>query len=412
VQGGAIITYSYDANGNRTMGVSGGTSLSATYDDEDRLITYGSTRFAYTASGDLRSKLTPTGTTDYVYDDVGNLTRVTLPDGRNIDYVIDAQNHRIAKKINGSIVKRWLYDGELRILGEIDASGLVTSRFVYGVRGNVPDYMVQGGYTYRIISDHLGSPRLVIDVNSGAMAQRIDYDEFGKIVNDSNPGFQPFGFAGGLYDTDTSLVRFGARDYDPQTGRFVSKDPILFAGGSTNLYSYTFNDPINFIDPNGMLTIPFVGWVDVGENAGASALGTYADTLADPNAAWYERAAAAVGGFFSALWTPCTSDATFATLSAAYSANAYAGRSFWQYYPADNPAYNSRWLTRGPGWRPPYGVGREAVEKLSLPPYNPATAVRQVPSSWNQFVGGPGTVPPAYGQPGGGVQYIVNGWPQ
>jgi uncharacterized protein RhaS with RHS repeats len=73
--------------------------------------------------------------------------------------------------------------------------------------------------TYRLLSDHLGSPRLVLNTGDGTVAQRIDYDEFGRVLTDTNPGFQPFGFAGGLYDRDTGLVRFGARDYDPLTGR-------------------------------------------------------------------------------------------------------------------------------------------------------------------------------------------------
>ena len=56
--------------------------------------------------------------------------------------------------------------------------------------------------------------------------------------------FQPFGFAGGIYDTDTKLVRFGARDYDPRVGRWTTKDPIRFAAG-VNLYGYALNDPVN-----------------------------------------------------------------------------------------------------------------------------------------------------------------------
>ncbi len=105
--------------------------------------------------------------------------------------------------------------------------------------------------TYRIVSDHLGSPRLVIDVTSGAVMQRMDYDEFGNVILDTNPGFQPFGFAGGIYDRDTGLTRHGARDYDPETGRWTSKDPIKFRGQDTNLYGYVFNDPINGFDLDG-----------------------------------------------------------------------------------------------------------------------------------------------------------------
>jgi RHS repeat-associated protein len=62
----------------------------------------------------------------------------------------------------------------------------------------------------------------------------------------------PFGFAGGLHDRDTGLVRFGARDYDPVIGRWTAKDPIDFAGGDANLYGYVGNDPITFVDPLGL----------------------------------------------------------------------------------------------------------------------------------------------------------------
>ena len=82
----------------------------------------------------------------------------------------------------------------------------------------------------------------------------MDYDAFGNVILDTNPGFQPFGFAGGLYDPDTGLIRFGVRDYDAQTGRWTAKDPLFFAAG-TNLYTYAANDPINRIDPSGMLLI-------------------------------------------------------------------------------------------------------------------------------------------------------------
>jgi RHS repeat-associated protein len=112
--------------------------------------------------------------------------------------------------------------------------------------------MIKGGTTYRIIADHLGSPRLVVDVATGAIAQRLSYDAFGRIEEDTNPGFQPFGFAGGLYDPETGLVRFGARDYDPEIGRWTAKDPLLFHSGSTNLYAYVGNDPVNRIDASGL----------------------------------------------------------------------------------------------------------------------------------------------------------------
>jgi RHS repeat-associated protein len=115
--------------------------------------------------------------------------------------------------------------------------------------------LVKGGTTYRILSDQVGSVRLVVNASTGAVAQRIDYDAFGVVTADTNPGFQPFGFAGGLTDLDTGLVRFGARDYDPRVGRWTSKDPIRFDAGDANLYGYVVGDPISLVDLNGLWSV-------------------------------------------------------------------------------------------------------------------------------------------------------------
>ena len=107
------------------------------------------------------------------------------------------------------------------------------------------------GVNYRFVTDHLGSVRMVINASSGAVVQSINYDEFGIETSNTNPGFQPFGYAGGLYDASTGFVRFGARDYDPSVGRWTAKDPIRFKGG-INFYIYVNNTPINHNDPRGM----------------------------------------------------------------------------------------------------------------------------------------------------------------
>jgi len=254
-------SYGYDTNGNRLNH----NTTTGSYDEQDRLLTYGTASYSYTTNGELLSKTEAGLVTNYTYDVIGNLINVSLPGGMTIDYVIDGRNRRIGKKVDGVLTQGFLYQDQLNPVAELDGTGNIISRFVYGSKANVPDYMIKNNVTYRIVSDHLGSPRLIVNAVDGSIIQQMDYDEFGNITNDTNPGFQPFGFAGGLYDQHTQLTRFGARDYDAQTGRWTNKDPIRFEGGDTNLYGYVLNDPINLIDPEGTIIL----------NTGAAAVGGF-----------------------------------------------------------------------------------------------------------------------------------------
>ena len=246
-----VSTYSYDANGNRLSHTQGTSTTNGSYDDQDRLISYGDATYTYAANGELASKTVGTAITTFQYDVLGNLRQVVLPDGRTVDYVIDVLNRRVGKKVNGLPVQYFLYQDQLKPIAEVADNGTLVSRFVYATHANVPDYLVKSGNTNRIITDHLGSPVMVVNTSTGEIVQQMSYDEFGNVLEDTNPGFQPFGFAGGLYDRDTGLVRFGARDYDPVIGRWTAKDPIAFEIGDMNLYGYVLNNPTNLIDPLG-----------------------------------------------------------------------------------------------------------------------------------------------------------------
>jgi len=254
-----VETYSYDTNGNR---IRGPNNEQGSYDVQDRLTQYGATTYSYTANGELLTRTQNGQTTTYTYDVFSNLTDValpgtgtlggTVPGMTQIRYLIDGQDRRIGKQVDGILVQGFLYQDQLNPVAELDGSGNVVSRFIYGTSDHVPDYMVKGDVTYRIISDHLGSVHLVVNTADGTIAQRMNYDAFGRVTQDTSPGFQPFGFAGGIYDPDTGLVRFGARDYDAETGRWTTKDPIGFEGGSTNLYAYVGNNPVNWTDIIGL----------------------------------------------------------------------------------------------------------------------------------------------------------------
>ena len=246
-----IESYAYDLNGNRVSETVDGVETSSTYDVQDRLIARGTVSYAYDANGAMTQKTSTAGITAYGYDGLGMLSQASLPDGRNVTYLIDSQGHRMAKSIDGARTQGFLYGNSHRVVAELDAAGAVASRFVYA-SGLIPVSMMKGGEQFRIVTDDIGSVRLVVNSTTGNVVQRLDYDAFGNVLVDTNPGFQPFGFAAGLYDVDTGLVRFGVRDYDPASGRFMTRDPLLLAGGAANFYVYAGNDPVNVSDPLGL----------------------------------------------------------------------------------------------------------------------------------------------------------------
>jgi RHS repeat-associated protein len=242
--------YGYDADDNRTTYTNTQGTISPTYDAQDRLLTYGSASFGYTADGELASRTDSSGTTTYTYDALGNLLSVGLSAGTTIGYVVDGENRRVGRLVNGTLSEGLLYKDAINVVAQLDGSGNLAARFVFGAKPNVPDYFTSSAGTFRILRDHLGSPRLIVNVSTGGVVEEIDYDEFGNVTSDTSPGLTPFGFAGGLYEPQTGLVRFGARDYDPTSGRWIAKDPVRFDGGN-NLYVYAGSDPINRTDPNG-----------------------------------------------------------------------------------------------------------------------------------------------------------------
>jgi RHS repeat-associated protein len=256
--------YRYDANGTRNYemnalrGIAGRTF---TYSIEDHLLTAGSVSYLYDYDGFLVSKTDGSDVTQFDYSTRGELKSVTLPGGTSIEYVHDPLGRRIAKKVNGAIVEKYLWQGLTRLLAVYDGSDGLLMRFAYA-DGRMPIAMTRPDGTYYLAYDQVGSLRIVADA-SGNVVKEVVYDAFGNIIIDTAPAFEvPFGFAGGLHDRDTGLVRFGYRDYDPDIGRWTAKDPIFFAGGDTDLYGYSLNDPLKNIDPKGLACGPGSGLGD------------------------------------------------------------------------------------------------------------------------------------------------------
>jgi RHS repeat-associated protein len=252
VGGATVANYGYDLNGNRTSLVSASGSVTGVFDAQDRLLSYGANSYSYSSNGELVRKISGSDTTRYVYDAAGNLLQVRLGGGTTIDYLVDPLNRRIGRKVNGALTRGFLYQSRLAPIAELDGGKSDRNAVRLWHARQRARLHGQAGVTYRLVTDHLGSVRLVVDAATGVVAQRIDYDEFGRVTQNTNPDFQPFGYAGGIYDAATGLVRFGARDYDAETGRWTIKDPVGLSGGSSNLYAYAYEDPINGVDPSGL----------------------------------------------------------------------------------------------------------------------------------------------------------------
>ncbi|HEY4227980.1 MAG TPA: RHS repeat-associated core domain-containing protein, partial [Candidatus Limnocylindrales bacterium] len=250
VNGATTETDTYDAAGNRTSVKRPGGTTTATYDDRDRLVTDGSATFTWADDGQLTKRTDSSGTTAFTFDDFGSLRGAKLAGGRSITYIVDADGRRIGRQVGATLEAGYLYDPAGRVVAETDGSGAVAMQFGYDDMGHLA-LVERGSSTYRVITDPIGSPRFVIDTGTGATVDAITYDAWGRITSETAPGTIPFGFAGGLADPDSGLVHFGARDYDPTTGRWTGPDPIRFAGGDSNLYQYAGSDPVNHVDRSG-----------------------------------------------------------------------------------------------------------------------------------------------------------------
>jgi RHS repeat-associated protein len=246
--GSVVESYAYDENGNRTERTVDGTTEQASYDPGDRLVEQGSRTYGYDADGHVTDRNGDT----LDYSATGELLSATLSGGSSVEYTSDGYGRRVARTAPDGTTTEYLY-------GDPNAPTRVTAvresgewtHYYYDLDGRLYAFE-RGGSWYYVATDQVGTPRVVVD-SSGSVVREIDRDAYGAVRSDSDPAFPlHVGFAGGIPDPETGLVRFGMRDYDPETGRWLARDPMLLAGGQFNFYSYVENDPVNAVDPTGL----------------------------------------------------------------------------------------------------------------------------------------------------------------
>ena len=283
--------YAYNGVGNRTSLTDRRGNQAFGYDNLDRLTSASHPllatpqAFAYDPVGNRTTggrvvnagnQLTADANYTYQYDDNGNLTRKTfLTTGNYSQFTYDAENRltkvedfavgnptafatstyrydglgrRIEKVANGQ-TKRYIYDGE-DILLEYDGANVLQTRYTHGPGIDEPIAVTKAGSTFFYHQDGLGSVTGLTD-SAGVMAKSYSYDAYGTIVDQTGTVEQPYTYTGREFDSESGLMYYRARYYDPRTGRFLQKDPIGFIGG-INLYEYVKSQPTKRNDPFGL----------------------------------------------------------------------------------------------------------------------------------------------------------------
>ena len=168
----------------------------------------------------------------------------------SVSYAYDGFGRRVKKSVNG-VVMFYVYDNE-DIRFETDGVGAIIAEYTHGPGIDEPLAMRRSGSNYYYHSNGLGSITALTN-STKAVVQSYVYDSFGQIISQTGSITNPYTFTGREYDPETGLYYYRARYDDARVGRFISEDPIGLAGG-INLYSYVHSNPVNFVDPWGLLT--------------------------------------------------------------------------------------------------------------------------------------------------------------
>jgi len=294
---GEKTVYEYDPAGNRTKktvynpdGTVKETTV-YTYNQANELVDVNGITYSYDANGNL----TGDGKRTYIWDAENRLVEVRdVSTGQLIaSFTYDGQGRRLSMTTPEGTTY-YHYAGD-RVAYQTDQNGNITLMFTYNGAG-IPLTMRYNGKTYFYHTNDRGDVLAITD-EQGSIAASYRYDAWGNILEKSGPlaDINPYRYAGYRYDEATGLYYLVNRYYDPELGRFISRDIILGepkASQTLNLYVYTKNNPVKFTDPDGRWV-----WAAAGAVTGAAA-GAYAGYRLAKKRGWrgWKRRLAIAGG--------------------------------------------------------------------------------------------------------------------
>jgi RHS repeat-associated protein len=220
-----------------------------------QLLISNGTRYFYDELGNLSRKVTPQGQEwTYSWHPAGHLAEVVRPDGKVVRFSYDALGRRISKTYEGRVT-RWVWDGN-RPLHEwsekADSKEKEASiTWLFEEDSLTPVGKIQGELAYSVVTDHLGTPLQMHD-QSGQITWAAELNSYGKVLRQQGQAQAcPFRYPGQYEDEETGLYYNRFRYYDPETGIYISQDPIGLLGGG-KFYSYV-KDPLSLVDLFGLV---------------------------------------------------------------------------------------------------------------------------------------------------------------
>jgi RHS repeat-associated protein len=246
-------SYTLDDVGNRTASQQGS---SYSYQAFNRLVGANGASFGYDANGSLSSKTDASGSWTYSWDHENRLKQASKASGVTVSYAYDALGRRVQRTSTTEGTTKFVYDGA-DVMRDLDDNGVTVADYLNAPGIDNKLRQSASGTVSYFVTDHLGTTRAFTDA-SGTLTSSLTYDSFGNVVSGS--AATRYTYTGREFDSETGLMYYRARWYDPREGKFVSEDPIGLEGG-LNFYSYVDHSPTLFSDPTGLQkTSPWNSW--------------------------------------------------------------------------------------------------------------------------------------------------------
>ena len=256
--------YTYDQAGNRLTETVDGVATGYTYDDLNQLLTLSDgTTYAYDPNGNRITKAKPASAggpvviTDYYYDVANRLTSADIDGTEAFAATYDARTRRLSKT-EGSDTTTFRYDAGVSF--QEHKNGDLNVEFVRGsgMGGGIGSILYRdtfnpdGSFRGREFFHYNAVGHTVANTDaSGGVTKTTAYDAFGNVVAETGSSDNNRLANTKERDASIGLDNHGFRYYDPETGRYITRDPIGYADGLNN-YLHVHNNPVNHIDPLGL----------------------------------------------------------------------------------------------------------------------------------------------------------------